>query len=276
MRTFRMKPLFAWGLLLIGLLWTTFPLYWMLITSLKPMADMFMPMPTLLPSRVTAANYADLLSNTGFVTFVRNSLVVGLAAMVLSVTVSTLAAYSMTRLRLPWRRGLATLVLVTYLVPQSVLFIPMYLLVSSLGLAESLTSLLVAYPTFLVPYGTWMLMSYFRAIPLELEEAAMIDGASRIQALTRIVLPLAAPALAVVATYSFTLAWGEFLYALVLTTRPSVQTLPVGISSFIVSDIYIWGRIMAASVLASVPVILLYMLTQRWLIGGLAAGAVKG
>lgn len=276
MRTFRMRRRYAWGLLVAGLLWTTFPLYWMLVTSLKPVADMFMPLPSLWPSRVTLANYVDLLANTGFVTFVRNSLAVGLVAMVSSVMISTLAAYCITRLPLPGRQGVATLVLITYLVPQSVLFIPMYLLVSSLGLAERLAGLLVAYPTFLVPYGTWMLMSAFRSIPLELEEAAMIDGASRLQALTRIVLPLAAPAVAVVATSSFTLSWGEFLYALVLTTRPSVQTLPVGISGFIISDIYIWGRIMAASVLASLPVVALYMLTQRWLMGGLTAGAVKG
>lgn len=270
------KRLFVWSVLLVALVWTIFPLYWMLITSLKPMVDMFMPMPSLWPSRVTLDNYRDLLANTSFLTFVKNSLTVGLTTMVLSVAVSALAAYSITRLRLPGRQGLATLVLVTYLVPQSILFIPMYLLVNNLGLSDTLTALVLIYPTFLVPYGTWMLMSYFRAIPVELEEAALIDGCGRLQAMGKVILPLAAPGLAVVAIFSFTLSWGEFIYALVVTTRSSVQTLPVGLSGFIVSDVYMWGRIMAAAVLASFPVVFLYMAVQRWLVTGMAAGAVKG
>lgn len=270
------KRLFVWSVLLVALVWTIFPLYWMLITSLKPMVDMFMPMPSLWPSRVTLDNYRDLLANTAFLTFVKNSLTVGLTTMVLSVAVSALAAYSITRLRLPGRQGLATLVLVTYLVPQSILFIPMYLLVNNLGLSDTLTALVLIYPTFLVPYGTWMLMSYFRAIPVELEEAALIDGCGRLQAMGKVILPLAAPGLAVVAIFSFTLSWGEFIYALVVTTRSSVQTLPVGLSGFIVSDVYMWGRIMAAAVLASFPVVFLYMAVQRWLVTGMAAGAVKG
>src|SRR5690606_34499338 len=204
------KRLFVWSVLLVALVWTIFPLYWMLITSLKPMVDMFMPMPSLWPSRVTLDNYRDLLANTSFLTFVKNSLTVGLTTMVLSVAVSALAAYSITRLRLPGRQGLATLVLVTYLVPQSILFIPMYLLVNNLGLSDTLTALVLIYPTFLVPYGTWMLMSYFRAIPVELEEAALIDGCGRLQAMGKVILPLAAPGLAVVAIFSFTLSWGEF------------------------------------------------------------------
>ena len=270
------KRLFVWGVLIVALVWTLFPLYWMLITSLKPMVDMFMPMPSLWPSRVTLDNYRDLLLNTHFLTFVKNSVTVGLASMAVSVAISALAAYSITRLRVPGRHTLATLVLVTYLVPQSILFIPMYLLVNDLGLSDTLTALVLIYPTFLVPYGTWMLMSYFRVIPVELEEAALIDGCGRLQAMAKVILPLAAPGLAVVAIFSFTLAWGEFIYALVVTTRSSVQTLPVGLSGFIVSDVYMWGRIMAAAVLASFPVVALYMLVQRWLVTGLAAGAVKG
>lgn len=270
------KRLFVWGVLIVALVWTLFPLYWMLITSLKPMVDMFMPLPSLWPSRVTLDNYRDLLLNTHFLTFVKNSVTVGLASMAVSVAISALAAYSITRLRVPGRHTLATLVLVTYLVPQSILFIPMYLLVNDLGLSDTLTALVLIYPTFLVPYGTWMLMSYFRVIPVELEEAALIDGCGRLQAMAKVILPLAAPGLAVVAIFSFTLAWGEFIYALVVTTRSSVQTLPVGLSGFIVSDVYMWGRIMAAAVLASFPVVALYMLVQRWLVTGLAAGAVKG
>lgn len=266
----------TWGVLSVALVITLFPIYWMLATSVTPYSAMFNPVPTLMPPSVSMEHYVDLLRNTPFLTFTKNSVIVSTVSMLLSVFTSTLAAYAITRLRLRGRHALATLVMATYLLPQSMLFIPMYILVSSLKLANTLPGLILTYPTFLVPYGTWMLMSYFKTIPREIEEAALIDGCSRWQTLWRIIAPLAAPGISVVAIFSFTLAWDEFLYALVVTTSPSVQTLPVGIAGFIVGDIFLWGRIMSASVLTALPMVLLYTVVQRWVVYGMTAGSVKG
>ena len=266
----------TWGVLGVALVITLFPLYWMLVTSVTPYSAMFSALPTLIPPSVTIEHYIDLFKNTAFLTFTRNSLIVSTISMLVSVVTSTLAAYAITRLKLRGRHVLATLVMATYLLPQSMLFIPMYILVSSLKLANTLPGLMLTYPTFLVPYGTWMLMSYFKTIPREIEEAALIDGCSRWQTLWRIIAPLAAPGISVVAIFSFTLAWDEFLYALVLTTSPSVQTLPVGIAGFIVGDIFLWGRIMCASVLTAMPMVALYTVVQRWVVYGMTAGSVKG
>ena len=151
----------------------------------------------------------------------------------------------------------------------------MYILMSKIGLNNNKNSLLIVYLTFTVPYSCYMLISYFQAIPKSLEEAALIDGCTHIQTLIRIILPIAAPGIAVVATFAFTLSWNEYLYALVLTTSPSHQTVTIGISTFQFSDHYIWGLIMSSSVISSIPAVTLYLLAQRYLIGGLAAGGVK-
>jgi len=166
-------------------------------------------------------------------------------------------------------------IVLSYLIPTAVLFIPMYIMISRIGLGDNKNSLVLVYQTFIIPYCCYMLMSYFRAIPLSLEEAALIDGCSRLGALWRVVLPVAAPGIAVVATFAFTLSWNEYLYALVLTTSASQQTVTIGISGFKFSDQYIWGLLMSSSVIASIPALVLYTLAQNFIKTGLAAGAVK-
>jgi multiple sugar transport system permease protein len=171
---------------------------------------------------------------------------------------------------------MASAVLITYLVPPSILFTPLYAQVRNLGLADSLLGLIVTYPSFTVPFVTWLLMGYFESIPVELEESAMIDGATRFGAFWRVVLPLAAPGLLAAALFAFTQAWNEFLYALVFITNVKLRTLPVGLSTFITGDVYGWGYLMAGAVLTTLPVIAAYVYLQKYMVEGLTAGSVKG
>jgi multiple sugar transport system permease protein len=162
-----------------------------------------------------------------------------------------------------------------YLAPGTILFIPLYVMAGNFGLRDSLAGLVLAHLTFSVPFSTWMLMGYFKTLPVELEEAALVDGASRWIALWRIVLPLAAPAVVVCAVFAFTLSWNEFLYALVLVQAKDKMTAPIGLTSYVVGDTFYWGQMMAAATIVSIPPLLLYLFGQRWVIQGWTAGAVK-
>ena len=253
-----------------------FPFYWMTISSFKgetqmrSLASMFWPNP------FASENYAHLLEKTEFMGWYRNSIVVSVSSTLLATAIGTIGAYALARLRFLGRAFMASAVLITYLVPPSILFIPLYAQIRNLGLADSLLGLIVTYPSFTVPFVTWLLMGYFESIPEELEEAAMIDGATRFGAFRRIVLPLAAPGLLAAALYAFTQAWNEFLYALVFITNVKLRTLPVGLSTFITGDVYGWGYLMAGAVLTTLPVIAAYVYLQRYMVEGLTAGSVKG
>jgi multiple sugar transport system permease protein len=209
-------------------------------------------------------------------TWVTNSVFVGVASSAIALVIGTLAAYSLARLRFFGSNALARSVLFMYLVPSSLLFIPLYLIIANLGLLNSLWALILTYQTFNVPFCTWMLLGYFRTIPMELEDAARIDGCSRLGVLGRIILPLSAPGLVTAFIFSFTNSWNEFLYAAVMATRSELKTIPVGLYSFQIADILLWGQLMAAAILATAPVLVLYMLVQRFVVQGLTAGSVKG
>ncbi len=272
----RVQSAVAYAILLTLLLIVLFPFFWMTITSFKgenqmrSLASMFWPSP------FVRDNYGHLLEKTEFLNWYRNSIVVSVSSTLLATAIGTIGAYALARLRFLGRAFMASAVLITYLVPPSILFIPLYAQIRNLGLADSLTGLIVAYPSFTVPFVTWLLMGYFESIPEELEEAAMIDGATRFGAFRRIVLPLAAPGLLAAALYAFTQAWNEFLYALVFITNVKLRTLPVGLSSFITGDVYGWGYLMAGAVLTTLPVIAAYVYLQRYMVEGLTAGSVKG
>ncbi len=272
----RGRGVLAYGFLGLLILVVGVPFYWMVVTSLKTSAQLQTLQPYYYPSPATLANYGALLGKSNFPTWIRNSVLVAVGATVLTVLVSCLAGYSLSRLRYPGRRLLATSVLVVYLVPPTLLFIPLYTVLKGLALVNSLWALLVAYPTFTVPFCTWLLMGFFRSIPLDLEEAAMVDGATRLAAFVRVVLPLTTPGVLAAALFAFTLAWNEFLYALVMVHNTELKTIPVGLNDLMFGDIYLWGELMAASVLTSVPVIALYVYLQRYMVEGLTAGAVKG
>src|SRR5262245_15432555 len=268
--TFAYAVLVALGVLVL------FPFYWMTVTSFKSEEQMRSLVSMFWPRPLVGENYGQLLSKTDFVAWYGNSATVAIASTLLATAVGTIGAYALARLRFLGRGFLASATLITYLVPPSILFIPLYAQMRNLGLANSLAGLIAAYPSFTVPFVTWLLMGYFESIPEELEEAAMIDGATRFGAFSRVVLPLAAPGVLAAALYAFTQAWNEFLYALVFITDGRLRTLPVGLASFITGGVYAWGYLMAAAVLTTLPVIAAYIYLQKYMVEGLTAGGVKG
>jgi multiple sugar transport system permease protein len=272
----RLQSAVSYAILLTLLLIVVFPFYWMTISSFKGEDQMRSLRSMFWPSPVVSDNYAHLLGKTEFLGWYRNSVVVSVSSTLLATAIGTIGAYALARLRFLGRAFMASTVLITYLVPPSILFIPLYAQIRNLGMADSLTGLIATYPSFTVPFVTWLLMGYFESIPEELEEAAMIDGATRFGAFRRVVLPLAAPGLLAAALYAFTQAWNEFLYALVFITNVKLRTLPVGLSTFITGDVYGWGYLMAGAVLTTLPVIAAYVYLQKYMVEGLTAGSVKG
>jgi len=267
---------FSYAVLLGLLIVVVFPFYWMAITSFKNEDQMRSLVSMFWPSPFVADNYRQLLGKTDFIFWYKNSILVAVSSTLVATAIGTLGAYALARLRFLGRAFMASAVLITYLVPPSILFIPLYAQIRNLGLADSLTGLIAAYPSFTVPFVTWLLMGYFESIPEELEESAMIDGATRFGAFYRVVLPLAAPGLLAAGLYAFTQAWNEFLYALVFITDVKLRTLPVGLSTFITGDVYGWGYLMAGAVLTTIPVIAAYIYLQKYMVEGLTAGSVKG
>lgn len=276
MRSRRGGRLLRWVVLaaLLGVVFV--PMYWILVTSLKTGRQILMSESIYVPHPFTIENYVYLFAESRFALWIRNSALTATASTLVSLVVGTAGAYALTRLRFAGRRTFGGVVLITYLVPPGLMFIPLYRTFIAIGYTNSLGTLILAYPTFLVPFVTWLLMGFFRSIPRELEEAALVDGANRLQALWRVALPLAAPGLLAAALFCFTLSWNEFLYALIFIADDSLKTLPVGLSEFVVSDFAFWGQLMAAAGLASLPIIVVYIYLHRYMVHGLTAGAVKG
>lgn len=274
-RRARLGQIATYAALLLAVLMVLFPIYWMAITSLKLPREIYRT-PALWPQVFTLNNYRLLLEEKGFLDNIVNSVLVAGTVTIISVTISSLAAYSMVRFRTRWRGVIGRLILFAYLTPTSLLFIPLSILMARLQLGNSLYGLVLVYLTFSLPLSTWLLQSYFRSVPRSLEEQGMIDGLTRLGALLRIVLPLSGPGLAAVAIFTFTGAWNELLLALVLITSESARTAPLGLNYLITSDVLPWGPLMAGAVLSSLPLMILYFLAQRFMVSGLAAGAVKG
>ena len=272
----RLVNLVSGIVLFVLMVWTVAPLYWMVATSLKSNTEIYGAAATLWPKALTFDNYTTLFAETNFPIYFRNSVIVALATVVLSLVISALGAYAITRLRFRGRRVLAQGLVYTYLMPSSLLFIPLLIIVRNVGLQNTMEGLVLSYLGFTVPFCTWLLMGYFISIPVELEESAMIDGCSRLGVLWRIVLPLTLPALAIVAFFSFTLSWNEFIYASVLVTDANVRTIPTGIPDFVVADVFFWGPMMASTLISTLPPLIVYFVFQRFLISGLTLGAVKG
>ena len=255
-------------------LWTLIPFFWMFMASVKTNKEIYQDF-TFLPRQWYWGHYYDLLTGH-YGSWMRNSTIVSVGATLLSIVLGSFGAYAITRLRFTGRSVIARGLVFTYLLPASLLFIPLFQIVANLGLSNSIMSLMLIYPTFTLPFCTWMLMSYFHNIPIELEEAALIDGCGRLGVLFRIILPLAAPALVVVCLFSFTNAWNEFLYALVFISSRDQQTVTVGMALMQGEDVFYWGRMMAGALLTAIPPVVMYTLAQRLVIQGLTMGGVKG
>ena len=263
----------ALGVLLLFLL---FPFYWVVITAFKTNEQMRTSDSVFWPSPWTFDHFNYMLTETDFPRWFLNTVQVALVSCIISVMVGALGAYALVRLR--WRGAsfLSTAILFAYLMPTVMLFIPLYRIFTELHLVNTLGALMIAYPTFGLPFATWLLMGYYRSLPRELEEAALIDGANYFQAFFGVILPLMKPALMAVALFAITAAWDEFLFAFVFINSESLFTLSVGLRNMVTGDIFPWGQMFAASIMTTVPVVIVYVLAQRFMIAGLSAGSVKG
>ena len=263
---------------LLFLFITLFPFYWMFITSFKSPSELldFNQSP-LFVIKPTLEHYRHLFTQTHFARWTLNTTVVAVVSTMISLFCSILAGYSLARLRY---RGADTIgwgIFVTYLVPPTLLFLPLAFLIRQLHLFNNLWSLIITYPTFMIPFCTWLLIGYFKSIPRELEESALVDGATRVQAMIRIVIPLALPGILSAGVFAFTLSWNEFLYSLIFMNDTIAKTISVGVTSELIrGDDFFWGELMAASLLGSLPVALLYSFFVDRFVAGLTAGAVKG
>jgi len=256
-----------------------FPFYWMLLTSLRKNAEIYdvSNLSFLVQKGATLQHYVFLLTRTQFPVWFWNTLLVSIVATALSVVISIAAAYGLVRIPFRGSSFFSIGIFITYLVPPTLLFIPLSRVVTALGLSDSRLSLIVTYPTFVVPFCTWLLMSYFATIPKELEECAIVDGATRMQVLLRIVLPVALPGVVTATLFSFTLAWGEFIYAMTFIASGSHKTLTAGtVAELIRGDVFYWGPLMAGALVASVPVVIVYGFLMDYYVSGLVAGATKG
>jgi len=255
-----------------------FPPYYMLITSFKTNAEIssLAGNPWLITQAPTLEHYKNLLFNTSFPTYFFNTVVVTLCTVVISITISILAAYSLARMRFLGSATLATGVFLVYLVPETLLFIPMFKIVGGMQLLDSYWSLVVVYPTIVVPFCTWILIGYFSSIPRELDEAALIDGCNRLQMLLKVFIPVALPGIIAATIFAFTVSWAQFLYPLAFLYSDDQLTLTVGtVTTLIRGDVFHWGGLMAGALLAAAPPVIVYAFLMDYYIAGLTSGATK-
>lgn len=264
--------------LFVFIIFFLFPPYYMLVTSLKTNQEIssLTGNPWLIEGDITFEHYSNLLFNTSFPTYFRNTVVVTVSTVVVSMVVSVLAAYSLSRMRFLGSATLATGVFLTYLVPDTLLFIPMFKMIGGMGLLNSYWSLVVVYPTVAVPFCTWILIGYFSSIPRELDEAALIDGCNHFQMLTKVFLPVAMPGVIAATIFAFTVAWAQFLYPLAFLYSEDQLVLTVGtVTTLIRGDVYHWGGLMAGALLAAAPPVIIYAFLMDYYIAGLTSGATK-
>lgn len=271
----RLQTILTCAAVLPSTLVLIFPLIWMLSVSLKGDAEQFVSPPTLLPVEPVLDNYRRLFEQTNFVRYVWNSTVVASSTVVLALTIATLGAYALTRFAFLARPIFGTLILFVYMFPPILLGIPLFVVFTGVGLTDTFTGLVLAHTTFALPFLLWMLRDFFLAIPRELEEAALVDGCSRLRALWGVVLPLAVPGMVAAGIFAFILSWNDYVYALILMKSEAQKTIALGISLFVESTTIEPGLMMAGGVLVTLPVLVLFVFVQRYLVQGLAAGAVK-
>jgi multiple sugar transport system permease protein len=272
----RLHALLCYAAALSIVVFAMFPVLWALLTSLKPEADIVTATIQYIPDRVTFDNYVAIWTRSNFPILITNSAIVTLTTVVICVVIGTLASYAVARYRFRGRRELMLFYLVVRMFPAVMIIVPLFILMRSVGLLDSRLGLALAYTTFLLPVFIWMRKGFFDAVPSELEDAARIDGASRIGAMLRIVLPLVAGGLVATAVFVAIGAWNEFLFALMLTTSTGSRTWPVGLQLMVGEFQLPWGALSAGGIISIVPVVVLFAIVQRAMVRGLTAGAVKG
>jgi multiple sugar transport system permease protein len=261
--------------------WLLFPFYWMLITSIRPDRELYRPWmaPNYAPfwtSHPTLEHVTNLLTDTLFIRWMANTLFIACVSTLISLFCGVLAGYALSRLKFRFAGTLGTGIFITYLVPQTLLFIPLANIIRNFQLGDTPWALILTYPTFLIPFCTWLLMGYFKAIPRELEECARIDGATRWRAMLYIIMPIAVPGILSAGIFAFTLSWNEYIYALVFLSSAEQKTVSVGVNSELIrGDVFFWGQLMAGALLGSVPVAFIYSFFVEYYVAGLT-GSVKG
>lgn len=265
-------------MLLIVVLFIFFPTFWMVSTSVKPNADAFAMPPKWIPTTVTLENYASQLADrSGFVTYVSNGVFVALTTAMVTILVSVPAAYALTRLRFRGKRGLLTGILASQMFPPVIIIIALYTLYRDLGLLDTYFGLILSFTSFSLPFSIWMMVGFVETIPHEIEDAAQVDGCTRLQVLWQIVLPLILPGLVAVGLFSFLNAWNNLIFALSLTSNQDMRTIPPGFLLTYVGEFqYKWSDMFAGAVIVTLPTVILFIGLQRFLVKGLTAGAVKG
>lgn len=272
----RLEHVLRYLVLIVPLVVMLFPLYWMVNTSLKPASEIFLDPPTFYSWNWSFDAYVSVLETRPILRYFVNSLVVATGTTVLALALATLAAYGITRFRMRIEPLVIIALLFVKMLPEALLVVPYFKLISDVGMLDTYAALIAVYTSFALPLATWMLVGFFRQIPKEIDEAAMMDGANRLQAFVRIVLPLAKTGIAAIAMFTFLTAWNAFIWALVLVTEPDMYLLPVGIATLMGEYQVEWNELMAAAVIAVVPVLIIFSLLERHLVAGITAGAVKG
>ncbi|AEG62056.1 carbohydrate ABC transporter permease [Desulforamulus ruminis] len=277
------KPTITWkatiyGILAATFIWTLFPFYWMFCTALKPEIDQFKVPPDFWPQTITFENLIKLFApDSLIVKFFFNSFVTAIATVVVTVVLATLAGYALSRLRFRFRKQILISVLVTQMFPMVVLLIPLYLLYVKADLLNSYLGLTIAFTSFALPFGVWMIKGFIDSVPVEVEEAAMVDGCSRVEAMFKVVLPLATPGIVATGIFAFLDAWNNLLFPMTLVNDVTMKTLPPGmLIAFGGQFKHDWGGMMATSFLTTLPILVIFILVQRYIVAGLTAGAVKG
>jgi ABC-type glycerol-3-phosphate transport system permease component len=272
-----LRRLLLYVILILAVLWAVLPLFWVFISSIKPDIETYAFDQTIFPKNPTLQNYITLFRVTQFGLWMRNSAILATSTTLIVVTLSSMAAYAMSRFRYQLFEIFGRMTLLAYMMPPIILVVPLFFVLFKMNLVNSMLGLLLVYTGSRLPVGLWMLRSYFQGIPIELEEAAMVDGATRFQAFRKVIVPQALPGMISTAIFVFSVTWQEFLFASILIFSSRKQTLSAGVATFLSEDwIYSWGLLMAAAVLVSLPLVLLYAFLQRYLIAGWGGGSVKG
>jgi multiple sugar transport system permease protein len=266
----------AWALRLGLFGFCAFPLYWMVVSSLKVSHELLASPPTFWPHQWELRAYRKLFYETNFWTYFENTVIVSALTTLIVIVAGVIGAYSLTRYAFRGRTFVARVTLLAYMFPPIIMLVPLFLLARQFGLVNSIPGLALTYISFSLPYALWILRAFFQSIPVELEHAALIDGANRAQALAYVVMPLALPGIIATAIFTFIVAWNDFLFALVLIGQDELKTLAIGINEFFHMAVVDWGLIMAAGVMVTIPALVFFIAVQRYLIAGWGAGGLKG